>query len=211
MGAANVVLNVVPYLVLAFGGYGVARLFRRTFGEALPVFCMAVIAVLYVGGFLSNLLIGVGAAILMATAGLVWFLFSLLHEGEVFRFSRLNPRVDPNPWRAALKPFNTSGFFAFTALFVFIVLINFRQQFTWWDDFSHWGVMLKSMLRMDQFYNVEPMYVHANYPPAIQLFLYFWGRLTGGFAEANAFRALQVLSISFFVPRFAGYHAVELV
>jgi hypothetical protein len=74
-----------------------------------------------------------------------------------------------------------------------------------WDEFSHWGPMIRETVRLSDFHNnIESVLgVHRDYPPGVTLFQYFFIRLAGGFSQQNVFRALQLLTLSLMFPVFS--------
>lgn len=105
-------------------------------------------------------------------------------------------------FREIKEKYFSTGFFVFLIIFVLFYVFNLNRSFSDWDEFSHWGVMVKEMLRLDRFYTVDAstLMVHKDYPPIIQLFELFWCKLSGGYSESNLITALHILSFSFFVP-----------
>lgn len=90
------------------------------------------------------------------------------------------------------------GVFLFLAIYCLIYMHDFRGGFLQWDEFSHWGMMLKELLRTDTFYSVPDslLMVHRDYPPYATVFEYVYCRLSGGYSEAYALRALHILEFS---------------
>ena len=75
--------------------------------------------------------------------------------------------------------FFSKGFYAFIIIYFMIYIFDFNRVFSLWDEYSHWGVMIKEMLRLDQFYSVgaSTLMVHKDYPPIIQLLELFFCQL----------------------------------
>ena len=99
--------------------------------------------------------------------------------------------------------FCTPGLLIFVTTYVGVYLYDLNRSFTNWDEFSHWGVMIKEMLRLNTFYSVDSsvLAVHKDYPPAIQIIEWLWCRLSGGcYEEAYLYRALHIFILSFAFP-----------
>ncbi|MCI9191625.1 MAG: hypothetical protein HFH84_18990 [Lachnospiraceae bacterium] len=102
--------------------------------------------------------------------------------------------------------FFSPGFFVFIVLTVLIIFIDYNRQITYWDEYSHWGMMTKELLRLDTFYSdktISRLLVHWEYPPFAPLFQMFWCSLSGGFTEMGCFIATHIFSIALIVPFFS--------
>ncbi len=84
-------------------------------------------------------------------------------------------------------------------LYAFVTILNFKRGFGGWDDYSHWGIMVKEMFRLNRLYcvNESVLTIHKDYPPLVSLFEFVWCKLSGGYSEAYCMRAVQFLSLSF--------------
>ncbi len=98
--------------------------------------------------------------------------------------------------------FFSKGFYVFLVTFIIVYIFDYNRSFTVWDEFSHWGFMIKEMLRLDHFYSVNEslLRVHKDYPPIMQLFELFYTTISGGYSEAYLEKAMHLFSISLFIP-----------
>ena len=96
--------------------------------------------------------------------------------------------------------FITNSFYFFIIVLIFFSIFDFNRVYTHWDEFSHWGEMLKEMIRTDKFYSssLSVLQVHKDYPPIIQLFELFIIKLFGSYKECYAIFALHLLELSLF-------------
>ena len=58
-------------------------------------------------------------------------------------------RLVRRPRPGALKPFLTPGFAAFCAVFLFLLYAHGRRLVYYYDEFTHWGDVVKEMVRRD--------------------------------------------------------------
>ena len=182
---------IVPLIFVVFGSGSMIIISKRRFEEVLPVFLMCSILVVFLSGFLNQLLIGYYAAIALAAIFPISIIILLLKKKHL---SDLRKRL------------LTPGFCIFIILYVFIYILNLNKGFIIWDEFSHWGPMVKEMLRLDKFYSVAESALsgHKDYPPAIPLFEALWCKLSGGYRESYLYTGLQILSLSLFFPALSG-------
>lgn len=73
-----------------------------------------------------------------------------------------------------------------------------------YDDFSHWGLVIREMLKDDRFPNFsDTLITFQAYPLGSAIWVYYVCRLSGG-EEGLFLLAQQILRISFLLPVFAG-------
>lgn len=92
------------------------------------------------------------------------------------------------------KKYITKGLIAFLAVYVVVYLLDFNRFFTRWDELSHWGKMVKEMIKLDSFYSVPTsnLLVHKDYPPIMSLIEMFYCFLSGGFKEVYLIRCMHL-------------------
>lgn len=183
----NLVIGfIVPLAYLLGFTSSLVFLTKRSFGKCLPLSMMLSAFLL----FFSQLIFGtfnVGFIV-----GVI-FAFASIVLGIIYR----------RRWNEYKKLLFTSGFIVFLTVYVLVFIYDLARGFSVWDEFSHWGMMLKEMTRLDKFYYVETsnLMVHKDYPPIMQLFELFWIKLCGGeFNETFALRALHTFELTLFVP-----------
>ncbi|MBR3386025.1 hypothetical protein IKG68_00415 [Candidatus Saccharibacteria bacterium] len=176
---------VVPLVYLLLFTASLVFLTKRSFGKCLPLTMMLSAFLLFFSQLLfGTFLVGFVAGIVFAFAAfiIVW--------------------VRRKEWNTLKRQYLTTGLIVFLVIYIVIFIYDFNRGYTVWDEFSHWGVMLKEMFRLDKFYSVDAsnLMVHKDYPPIMQLFELFWMKLCGGYNEALALRALHTFELSLVVP-----------
>jgi hypothetical protein len=91
-----------------------------------------------------------------------------------------------------------------TIAFVSLSLISLYKSKDWvlsqWDEFSHWGVVVKAMHEYSALGPETPVELWAgNYPPGISLFQYFVMDFSAEWREGLLFWATQLIVISIIV------------
>lgn len=104
--------------------------------------------------------------------------------------------------KSIAKKYFTMGFFIYVILFVVISIYLRYATFFQWDDFTHWGPMVKEMFRLDKLYCVEEslLPVHKDYPPFVSILELLWCYLSFGFEERFIYRAIGIFSVSLIIP-----------
>ena len=102
-----------------------------------------------------------------------------------------------------MKKIITPGFLGFIIFSLVFLIIHKGRLLSSWDEFSHWGLVVKNMYSMDMFGNREgATTVFRGYPPAVSLLQYFFTRIREPFIEANLFRASSIFIIALLLPIF---------
>lgn len=184
---------IFPLIFIIFGSSSMIMVSKRRFEEVLPFFLMCSILIIFLSGFLNQLMIGYIIA------------FTVAAIFPIFIIIQLIKRKDLSDLR---KKIFTPGFCVFLILYTFIYILNVNRGFTIWDEISHWGPMVKETLRIDKFYSAaeSALVVHKDYPPAITLFEAIWCKLSGGYKEAYLYTSLQILSLSLFFPALSKFN-----
>ncbi len=187
---SSIITLMIFFVLLCSGGALVCALGRGVFEDVLPLTCTGIVLVGFVFGVVGLLPVGVYVTLAAAVAAFVAVVYLLVRNGvEEFK-----------------KRFFTPGFFIFAALYAFLVVINYGMRLSAWDEFSHWGDIVKVMTTLGGFGTVplsDSMF--PEYPPAMALFQYCCERiymLVSGesMAEWILYFAYQILMFALFFP-----------
>lgn len=170
-------------MFLSFAGYGlwIQKKFHLH-SSLIPIITFSsVILILFLAGVLN---------ILPHVTFLVFFLglFSLLIYILKYRTSSFIYLFSP-------------GLVFFIAASVALTFILKDRLFVHYDDFTHWGLVVKEMLRIDGLPDDSTTVTFKNYPPGTALFIYYILRIVG-FAESLAMMAQSYLIFASLAPLF---------
>ena len=176
---------LIPLLYFIFANGFFVLIFKKSFGKCIP-FTMMVCAFTY---FFSQVLFStfkIGFFLNLSYA----FLFFLL----LFLKKKEKKEIKENLF--------SRGFYAFLILYCILFFFDLNRSFEAWDEYSHWGEMVKEMFRLDQFYSISKssLQAHKDYPPIMQLLELFFCMLKGGFKESYLVQCMHLFSFSFFIP-----------
>ena len=131
----------------------------------------------------------------------VFYLFIILYILLSFMLLLMKKRS----LKDSLSNYFTSGFLCFLILVVLFFIYDFNRVFSRWDEFSHWGMMLKEMLRTDRFYSEinSVLQAHKDYPPILQLYELSWLKFAGEYKESYSIFSLHILIYSMILPVFS--------
>lgn len=178
----GIVLSLI--YVLMFNA-SLVIIFKTTFGKVLPLTFFISIISLFLSGILFNTF-NVGFII-----NIIFTLF------PIFYLIKFKDRRN-----GFLERYFSNGFYVFMTLYILTLFFDLNRTFTRWDEFSHWGEMVKEMFRLDKFYCVSGsvLQAHKDYPPAMSLFELLWIKLMGSYRESLIIQSLHLFEFSLFIP-----------
>jgi len=182
---------ILPLLFILFSSGTAIIISKKKFEEVLPFSLMISMLLVFIFAYFDHMLIGFYLSIFIALLFPFLLIYSFIKKKGV----------------EVLKKFFTPSFIIFLAIYLFILILNRNRGFTGWDEISHWGPMVKEMLRLDMLYSVpeSALIAHKDYPPIVPIFEYIWCKLSGNYQESYVYSALQILSFSLFFPALKNF------
>ncbi len=161
------------------------KLWGRRFEEVLPLSMFSIILVIYITGIFGSLRAGfLITAVLGGICGAACLYF-LIKEKKAF-----------------LERVLTPGCIAFLVLTVIFWWSSRGRLLMQWDDFSHWGLVVKNMHIFQKLGNIaEATTKFKDYPPAASIFAYFFTNF-GSYNETNTIRGMGILTACTMLPLF---------
>ena len=157
---------------------------KRRFGLCFPAALLSMPLILFISEFVSGSFRPGYVAVICIAAAFIPLIVFTGRKGEL------------------LRDMTGTGFIATVIAFLFFMAVDRNRHFTMWDEYSHWGVMVKEMLRLDAWY-ADPasrLMVHHEYPPFLSLFEMLWCRFTGGYSETGMYLSVHLFSLAMVVP-----------
>lgn len=160
-----------------------AILFRKRLLETVFLSSGLVILTLFAFGLLGfrgSLLLGYGVTLGLSVAAVG------LSARNIYSNKSLIDQIDL--WRGLL----VVGVFS-----IFSLLVNYHRWFISWDEFSHWGIVVKHMYSLDALGSIHgSRLLFPDYFPGISLLEYFFTRASSTFVEYPVFMASNFLFFS---------------
>lgn len=148
----------------------------------LPIIFSILGIIMFLAGILN---IMNEATILICLAGTAIFIYQLIKK------------------RLKFKDLLNINFIIFLVVFIYISIIGSKMQILHYDNFSHWGLIIKNMFLDSSLPNFENAVIEfKNYQPGSACFIYYFGALTGK-TEGSMIIAQNYLLISYFFSLFA--------
>jgi hypothetical protein len=98
----------------------------------------------------------------------------------------------------------TNSVIGFITVYIFIYLYDLNRFYTRWDELSHWGKMVKEIIRLDNFYSIETSHllVHKDYPPIFALMETMFTLISGGIKDTYLIRCIHLFEGSIILSIF---------
>ena len=174
--------------------FGAVRRGKR-FEETIALTAGGLVLLLFLCGILGILKPGVYLVLGITAA------FLVLSAAEVFR-----KRTSGTSPLKTLAPFCTPAALAFLLVYVFLLYVHYTRMAHEWDEFTHWGDVVKAMCHIDDF-STSPL-SHSrfqNYVPGMALFQYLFEKIAmilpdGIFVDWRLYFAYHLLAFIFLLP-----------
>jgi hypothetical protein len=175
---------IIPGLSFVLIALFYAILFKRKITETYFLSTATIIIVL----FLTGLLNFKGSLLLGYSTLLSFSLFSLIYSIKRYLTNR---EIIKEIWLI-------QGLIILALFFTFSLFLNFSRMFINWDEFSHWGSILKNMYVLDALGTFKETSGHVvkTYLEGSSLFQYFWMRPFPQYTEYPAYIASNILYFS---------------
>ena len=178
-------LSIIPALIFVFITINLSLLFKRTFGECLPITLLGSTFIVYFSQlFFSTYNIGLIVLVILALTAIPLLLFK---RNEIKK--------------SATSVFSW-GLVSFLFLVILFSILDYNRHFNNWDEYMTWGTMIKESLRLDKFYIVPEANLlnHKEYPPFATVFELIWCKFCLKYDEGIFTQALHVLQLSIVFP-----------
>lgn len=179
---------ILPAVYFILFNFSVTIITKKKFGSCLPITFIVSVLSLFISQFLFKTFnVGFIINIIFALFSVGYVIYKLIRKENIKEIKEL---------------FFSKGFYCFITIYIVFLIIDATRLFSQWDEFSHWGVMVKEMLRLDKFYSVteSTLLVHKDYPPFVSLFELLWCKLSGVYCEDLLTLSLHVFEFSLFIP-----------
>lgn len=182
---------VIFFALISSGSVLCAAVWNRKYEEIVPITCSCIVMILFLFGIIGVLETGV---IFICILGVGLYVFAMIWS------------ITQNKIKDAVLNILTPAFFVYIFSLVFFAFFIGGKMLWRWDEFSHWGDIVKVMTILNDFgTNPESHSTFQSYPPGMSLFQYvlqkinMWVTKTE-FSEWRLYFAQQVFCLSFFMP-----------
>lgn len=159
------------------------KIFNVNIGKIIPISFITIGLVLFIFGIVfNNLMIGNIVLYILSLLGFALYVYSIILKKEKIHLSL--------------------GLISYLIISILFFVYCYKYRFCMWDEFSHWGPMVRTMVENNSLYINYPRIggAHIEYPPLIPLIEYFFCTLYGSYSEAVCACAIHIFEFSLFIP-----------
>ena len=153
----------------------------------IPISIMSMIIIVYVFGLFNKLVYGV---LLLAIISGINFIY------DIYYLIKYRKEIEIK------KVFITPGIVIYILLGIIFIIFNKGIVFREYDEFSHWGLIVKNMFEFGNFGTDNTIIQYSEYPPFIPIFQYILLMIKNVYSEDTIIIGLNLLYISFCIPLF---------
>jgi hypothetical protein len=181
------ILALLLLLVILYGLCHVLVFWGRVSSAIAPAAVVGlIIGVLFLADFADYLRLTSLAFSVIGFGSACHGLFAFLRKRKEIR-SLLFPRVTVLMWGVVLL------------LFFLLYAVNSQKMFYQWDEFSHWGTVIRMVFTANTFhFDPNPLYFQ-DYPPGMALFAFFILTILG-YSEGGAYFAYALVLLAHCIP-----------
>ncbi len=162
-------------------------IFKKRIEQVIPIAILIMILIIYIAGLWDYLSLGV---LLLCITTLIQLIAITIY------FSK---RI--NEVKTILSRIVTPGFIIYIGLFIISMVFNKGRIFENYDEYNHWGIMVKNMFLYDTYgTNPESIVAFNEYPPFTSIFQYLLIQIKGIYAEDVIITAQNILYFSMVIP-----------
>lgn len=182
------------FLIISAGSVLCSAVFEKKYEESLPISCGAIVFILFVSGIFGRLNVGAVSVCVL----------SILCYGLAAIRCVKNKNT-----KALIKNTFTGAFGTYLVFFIVSVVAMYGKVLNKWDEFSHWGTIVKAMTMVDDFgTNPSLDIMFRCYPPGMSLFQYMLEKINiwltkEAFCEWQLYVSYQMFLFAFIMPLFA--------
>lgn len=181
------VLGIIVSFALSF-----SNLLNKKMDITIPISVMTIISILYIFGIFNILNIGFIGICVLAALSLIYsisYLYKIIITNKGYKY--------------LFNIIFTPGFLIWLLLYIMFVFLNKDRMFISWDEFSHWGLVVKNIWYLEKFGTAkEATVIFKGYPPYTAIFEWFFLKVRNYYTEGAIIIASNTLIISFIVPIF---------
>lgn len=183
---------IIILLIVILNAGALAKIFKKKIDITMPISLMFIIFIIYVLGLFSNRLdIGVYVIDVITVVSLLYL---------IYRFIR---SITEKNVKGFFENLTTPGLLVYVLFYALFIFLNKDRLFTLWDEFSHWGLVVKNMFTFDTFgADVPTTMTYKGYPPFTAIFQYFAQKVVNSYSEGRIIVAMNLIYISMILPIF---------
>lgn len=182
---------IIIFIIITSIAACLAKLLNKKIDITIPISVILIVLIIYPFGFFSRLDVGVYVVDIIAALSLIYLTYKFIRN-------IINKNI-PEFFENLLTP----GLAAYVLFYLFFIFINKDRLLSNWDEFSHWGLIVKNMFSFDTYgTNIDTTLNYRSYPPFTAIFEFFTQKVVNSYNEGRIIVAMNLLYISIILPIF---------
>lgn len=178
-------LLLIPFLFLIISFFYTFKL-DKPLSKTIVLSFFSTTLIIYIFGLFNHLKLGVYFIYFIT---FILFIYNLIYIIKEHKLSYVK------------KELTSPGFIIFVIISSSIILVDHGKLFSNWDEFSHWGDVVKAMYDTGMFSTSSiSQSAFQSYPPFMSLFQYLCVSIYGKFSEGLIYTSYAILVLSLFIP-----------
>ena len=168
-----------------------AEILKKKIDLTIPIAVMGIVLTIYPFGFFQKLHWGVYAVCAIAIISIFYLIYKIVKN------------IQDKTEKEFIKRIFTPGLLVYIIFWSISIYLNRGRVLSSWDEFSHWGLIVKNMFHFDSYgTNPETTLLFRGYPPFTAIFEYFFLQMQQTFIEWDIIIAMNILYSSLLLPIF---------
>lgn len=175
------------FFVIFITATTLTTIFNKKIEQVIPIAIVFMILIVYITGLFDNVRIGVTIVCISTVIQLIFNISYFIKK--------------KNDIKKIIYNILTPGLCIYIALFILSIIFNKGRVFEDYDEYNHWGMMIKNMFLYNSYgTNPESIIAFNDYPPFTSIFQYFFIQIKGVFSEDVIITAQNILYFSIAIP-----------
>lgn len=185
MGYIAIIVSIMMWNIMF------CELLKKEYIKVLPISMMSAALIVYLFGFTDHFSWGI---YFLGMLMIVFYLYKIYQ-------STINKKI-----AFKLNNIFNVGMLLSIVVFGYVVFASANKGFNAWDDYMHWGSMVKYNLEFDKFYCFDNdfIFAHKDYPPIISIYNMIFCYIHGSYSEGCCIIAVQYLQLSLLLSLISG-------
>ncbi len=175
---------ILFFLIMFNNSFFISNIFKKKIEETLAINVVFSIIIIFIFGMFNRLDLGYYFYLILTAGSLVGNVIFLIKEKT-----------------KNIKYLLTPGLIISILLYAFFIVLNQGRMLSVWDEFSHWGLVVKNMFMLNNFgLGSDSTLLARGYLSGTSLFQYLALKIGGNFNETYMFTAMNFIYLSFVIP-----------
>lgn len=171
------------YAIILINAVAITIKFKNRIEINIPISVVLIVLVIYILGLFNQLTIGVTLIIALTVVSLIYCIYSFIKKKDI----KIKEQI------------LTPGLMVYILLGIISAIFNKDRVFCQYDDFTHWGLIVKNMFYYGN-YGTDGVIEYGEYPPFVSIFQYIILVFKRTFSEDSIIIGLNFLYFSFIMP-----------